>query len=149
MALLSGRLVNLRKTRHGDRRAVGVDGCAWLGRRKLTQAAGEVQCSPATFIFQRGDLRTGPPGEDSIGHPGSELGLLEQHTAGKQKPNRSGFACEFLGTGAGVLGQGVGRAIENVGGNFVALSPCGEHFAGQASDFGLVGLGNPVDELLG
>ena len=75
--------------------------------------------------------------------------MLEQHAAGEQKPNRPGFAGEFLGTGAGVLGQGVGRAIENVGGDFVALGPCGEHFAGQAGDFGLVGLGDPVDELVG
>ena len=149
VSLLGRRLAKLGEAGHGDGRAVGPDGGAWLGRRELGQAAGEVECAGAAFIFQRGDLRTGPLGADSLGHLGGELGLLEQHAAGEQKPNRPGFAGEFLGTGTGVLGQGVGRAIENVGGDFVALSPCGEHFAGQAGDFGLVGLGDPVDELLG
>ena len=45
-----------REAGHGDGRAVGLDGGAWLGWRALGQAAGEVECAPAAFVFQRGDL---------------------------------------------------------------------------------------------
>ena len=116
---------------------------AWLRRRARFSAPQQLS------FFSVATCEPGRRVRMALANLAANLGCLISTLPASRKRTGPVLPASFLAQAQASLARVSGGAFEDVAGDFVAPGPGGEHLLGQAGDLGLVGLGDPVDELVG